>query len=161
VLKDYIKTQFALNFGVEFHSRHIYAINVTIRPASLNKTFKDKDRLWKKDTTISFTSPQGIFGYQFWASERVALYFVGALTVHSLSAGESQSNNKCPEKPKPWTINSFAPSTGFYLDVRRPQLEPHGGYRDHYFRFKFMANPVNFSTIGKGVLYDMGVGYSF
>jgi hypothetical protein len=167
VLKNFITTNFALNFGLEMHKRHIIAFNGSIRPASLNKTFTQNNQVWKSDTSVNLTTIEGLLGLQVWASKRSALYFVGALGAHQLVAGKrnTSSNNNCscgsPEKKEEWTIESFAPSAGIFYDFRMRASDSPWGYQDHYFRLKFMASSVNFSTIGNGVLYDMGVGYSF
>jgi hypothetical protein len=167
--KEFIATPIAINAALEVHDRNMFAFYVSVRPASLNKTFTHENRVWKADTSISLTTIQVLYGYQVWVSKRTALYLVGALGAHDLSVGGSNQNHNnhnshcknCPEKEKEWTIGSFAPSIGAFFDIRKRIFDPRWGYHDSYFRLKFMAYPTFFKNVGNGVLYDMGVGYSF
>ena len=168
VFKEFVKSNMAVNVGIEVRTPHVVGLAISIRPASLQQTFTNDNRVWTKDTSISLVSLQGSFGYQFWTSKKLSLYLFGAFGVHHLTAGKScndQNNGtrstECSEKKKGWELASIAPSTGFFFDFN---LKKHlKGLNDpshnSYLRLKFTANPLWFRQIGKGVLYDMGIAY--
>jgi hypothetical protein len=167
-LKDFIASPMSFNVGFEIHTPHVFALTLTPRIVALKQTFTNNNHVWLKDTTISFTTVQGSFGYQFWQSKHTALYLFGALGVHSLSAGKSPQKDSngncirnCEAKDKEWTLISVAPSTGFFLDFRQKRHPKISGSPTHnsYWRLRFAANPTRFRHIGYGVFYDMGVAY--
>ena len=168
VLKEFITSPIAINVGLEVHTPHVFAFTMTVRPASLRQTFSNNNHVWPKDTTISLGTIQGGFGYQFWQSKHTALYLFGALGIHSLSAGKTRQNDangncirNCEAKDKEWTLISFAPSVGFFLDFRQKRVPKITGAPTHnsYWRLKFTTNPAWFSHIGSGIFHDMGVAY--
>jgi hypothetical protein len=168
VLKDFITSRVAINVGFEVHTPHIIGLTITARPAFLRQTFTNNNHVWPKDTNISLATIQGSFGYQFWQSKHSALYFFGALGIHSLSAGKSRENDasgncvgNCEAKDKEWTLISFAPSVGFFLDFRQKRVPKIMGAPNHnsYWRLKFTANPAWFRHIGSGIFHDIGVAY--
>jgi hypothetical protein len=163
--KKFVKPVVAISMGFEKHKRHIYTLGVTMRPTKLQQSFVNENRTWEKDTALSFTTLQGSFGYQYWASKRVALYLFAGVGFHGLTAGKTTQNDNSSNPPKTesaYSLVSFAPSMGFFLDYRTRRGEPHVGmsgknYQDSYFRIKFSANPVSFKQLGDGVLFDSGI----
>lgn len=168
VLKNFIASPIAINMGFEVHTPHIFAFTLTARPASLRQTFTNNNHIWPKDTAITLATIQGSVAYQFWQSKHTALYLFGALGIHSLSAGKSRQNDasgncirNCEAKDKEWTLISFAPSVGFFLDFRQKRVPKIKGAPTHnsYWRLKFTASPAWFRHIGSGIFHDMGVAY--
>jgi hypothetical protein len=163
--KKFVKPPIAISMGFEKHKRHIYAFGVTMRPTKLQQSFVNENRTWEKDTTLSFATLQGSFGYQYWASKRVALYLFAGVGFHALTAGKTTQNDNNAQAKKTesaFSLYSFAPSMGFFIDYRTRRAEPNMGmsgknYQDSYFRIKFSANPVSFKQLGDGVLFDSGI----
>ena len=170
-LKKNVKPVAAISIGFERHNRHIYAFGITIRPTKLRQDFVGDKGVLPKDTLLSFTTFQGSFGYQYWASKRVALYLFAGGGFHFLTVGgngknNNQNNNSSFQKKDEQGISSvsFAPSMGFFIDYRTRQHEPKAQkmekkYRDSYFRVKFSVNPVWFKQLGDGILVDSGVAF--
>lgn len=170
VLKEFIASKIAINAGFEVHTPHVFAFTMTVRPASLRQTFTNNNHTWPKDTSISLATIQGSVGYQFWQSKHTALYLFGALGIHSLSVGKSRQNDangncirNCETKDKEWTLISFAPSVGFFLDFRQNRVPKIIGAPKHnsYWRLKYTASPAWFQHIGSGIFHDMGMAYVF
>jgi hypothetical protein len=164
--RKFVKPVVAISMGFEKHNRHIYTLGVTMRPTKLQQSFVNENRTWEKDTTLSFATLHGSFGYQYWASKRVALYLFAGVGFHSLMAGQNtqnnNSNNPPPKTDGAFSLISFAPSMGFFIDYRTRRAEPNIGmsgknYQDSYFRIKFSANPVWFKQLGDGILFDSGI----
>jgi hypothetical protein len=163
--KKFVKPMVAISMGFEKHKRHIYTLGVTMRPTKLRQSFVNENRTWEKDTTLSFATLQGSFGYQYWASKRVALYLFAGVGLHGLTAGKNTQNNNSNNPPKTeaaFSLVSFAPSMGFFLDYRTRRAGLNAGmsgknYQDSYFRLKFSANPVWFKQLGDGILFDSGI----
>jgi hypothetical protein len=169
-LMQFVKPVVAITLGAERHNRHMYAVNLTIRPIALRQGFTNDNAVWNRDTSVGFVTFQGSFGYQYWASKRVALYLFGSFGFHSIApSGDNQSNNNNVNGPRKntspgFSLVSLAPSGGFFLDFRQrkgyfSQAFGSYGYHDSYWRMKFSVNPAWFQKIGSGVLFDSGIAY--
>lgn len=167
-IKRYVNPWGSFSLGIDIHRKYYYSFDVKVAPSRLKESFTEQNHAWQRDTNISMAAISLGIGYKFWASQRTALYFFGTIGYASLTAGKSsnQSNsnnasNRC-EKEDCWTIGSFAPSLGFFFEVKQPLKSPNPYVQhDRYYRLKFTANPRSFRTIGSGVFYDVGVHMGF
>jgi hypothetical protein len=180
--KNFVTPLLAINAGFDVqYEKKYFGFHITGYPSELKQTFTNKNRVWKQDTGISFTTGQIAAGYQLWASKRIALYVFGALGFSEISVEQPEcktcnckevrkgificpnNNTSSNAREKGWSLYSFAPSGGIFFEYRKIWISKkfRNGYWDNYLRLQATANPVWFQKIGNGVLYNVGLSYSF